>query len=1014
MANVCSRRGPHCISSSTLTLPSGSALLNASVLSLRGPTLTRQPIVSSSADFTLAWNGQIYGLQPLEAQKSQRYREAEQALEAGQNDGHVLARWIEASVLEELEQSSSSSDAQHQARRRVYQHVLPLILDRQVEGEWAFTLVDHHTGDVYFGRDALGRRSLLLADARASQSVELLLASAASPEALSAGLRFTEVDCAGLWVWSSTTPEERPRRFGSRAQQRVLLRELRQDDLSAAASDQYADRSQAEREQALDTLHAALLTSVARRVALIGGQVAQDLSLTGSSSSASAKPSPVAILFSGGLDSALLAWYTHLALPAEQIIDLLNVAFENPRVLQAAQNGKATESTGRVEDGSRDREGTSASPSRFSTPDRLLSHLTLAQLRKLSPGRQWNLVEIDVSYGEYQSAREDILAHMHPCESVMDLSLGSVLWFASSGCGSLVSDARRQEYKTGARVYISGLGADELCGGYSRHRKAFEGRGASSSPASTLEDTSGGNWAALVEELQMDLDRLPTRNLGRDDRILSSHGREGRYPFLSSNVVNLIASLPVRIKCELGLEQGVGDKILLRQLARRAGLESVSAEKKRAMQFGARSAKMEVGQGRIKGHMKLGEGKQVMAGPHDTVRPSAPMVQHANESPAPKEVFTTLCYYLAAPRPGGVFPVDHFQLPKALQESQSKDEQQPITTAFSHRLFEHIPLLQQHIDRLSSSRQAMRDVYTAAWAEAPEENAETLASRILTALEEAVQRFDDSSDLNDVAASSNEERHRRRVRVSLDPRGHINVVVAKMAPWLPSHASASAPLPTVRLDVQATGPASTSASSSPAAVKSAVRLSRDPKQQQQQQQQQLRAPYLYKTSSRDFYDAARERVGATLGLPPAKGNAAPCFEVLMWTTTAAATAATSSGLPGSVPGGEKRARMLTESSIANILVQVDEGEEDSGASRWLTPRLVCTPPSQSEGEVCFLPGLMRSYLLQRGLVEEADLTVEDVLRNARSTDGRRMRIWLCNALRGAMEVRLELKAEDGR
>lgn len=45
----------------------------------------------------------------------------------------------------------------------------------------------------------------------------------------------------------------------------------------------------------------------------------------------------VAVLFSGGLDCTVLARMAHDILPYEREIDLLNVAFENPRVLKAAQ-----------------------------------------------------------------------------------------------------------------------------------------------------------------------------------------------------------------------------------------------------------------------------------------------------------------------------------------------------------------------------------------------------------------------------------------------------------------------------------------------------------------------------------------------------------------------------------------------------------------------------------------------------------------------------------------------------
>jgi asparagine synthetase B (glutamine-hydrolysing) len=74
---------------------------------------------------------------------------------------------------------------------------------------------------------------------------------------------------------------------------------------------------------------------------------------------------------------------------------------------------------------------------------------------------------------------------------------------------------------------------------------------------------------------------------------MSDHGKECRHPFLSLDVVNHLAQLPVNYKLDPRAEQGVGDKMLLRLCARYLGLIEASSRKKRAMQFGSRSARMQ-------------------------------------------------------------------------------------------------------------------------------------------------------------------------------------------------------------------------------------------------------------------------------------------------------------------------------------------------------------------------------------------------------------------------------------
>lgn len=75
-------------------------------------------------------------------------------------------------------------------------------------------------------------------------------------------------------------------------------------------------------------------------------------------------------------------------------------------------------------------------------------------------------------------------------------------WFASRGIGQIKDEeGKLAPYTSQAKVLLSGLGADEQLGGYSRHKDQFE----------------ASSWRGLIHELQLDLDRISTRNLGKVD-----------------------------------------------------------------------------------------------------------------------------------------------------------------------------------------------------------------------------------------------------------------------------------------------------------------------------------------------------------------------------------------------------------------------------------------------------------------------------------------------------------------
>lgn len=65
--------------------------------------------------------------------------------------------------------------------------------------------------------------------------------------------------------------------------------------------------------------------------------------------------------------------------------------------------------------------------------------------------------------------RQRISSLILPLESVLDDSIGCAIWFASRGQGILRHNKESiTSYTSSARIVLSGLGADEQLGGYSR------------------------------------------------------------------------------------------------------------------------------------------------------------------------------------------------------------------------------------------------------------------------------------------------------------------------------------------------------------------------------------------------------------------------------------------------------------------------------------------------------------------------------------------------------------------
>ena len=530
-------RGPDCLQTIHRTITScgpSPALqheprvyltFSASVLALRGDAVQRQPLVDPESGSILCWNG--------EAWKFDGRR-------IDENDTHFVFR--------ELLIAASTTDSSHQIIE---------VLTR-VTGPFAFTFYDANASTIYYGRDRLGRRSLIL-ERPDPESFTLCSASchtvAEAAEVSTASLHALTIQGT---EWSHETilwKDELP----------TINQTVPPPDISFRPS-----------QLAVDAVTHHLRASLDLRVTNVPDYSPQR-------SSTQAK---IAVLFSGGLDCTLLARIIHDILPLQQPVDLLNVAFENPRTLHQAQTGDVS--------------------AYEICPDRVTGRKCFAELSQTCSGRDWRFVAIDVPYSEALNHRSTIISLMKPYNTEMDLSIGMALYFAARGQGHITDRLDTQlepaSYTTTARVLISGLGADELFAGYSRHAAAF----------------TRHRYIGLIDELRLDFERIGHRNLGRDDRVMSHWGKEVRYPYLDEDFVDFALSLPVWDKCgfrpdrpvprhyEITIEASKREdldpaKMLLRLAAWKLGMKSAASERKRAIQFGARTAKMEAGAGRKKG-----------------------------------------------------------------------------------------------------------------------------------------------------------------------------------------------------------------------------------------------------------------------------------------------------------------------------------------------------------------------------------------------------------------------------
>lgn len=373
-----------------------------------------------------------------------------------------------------------------------------------LEGEFAYTVYDMHERKLYFGRDDIGKRSLSY---RLDPTTgEVYVASVT-------GRQEGFTNCLAGTIYNYDVKNK-------------TLSHQAQSILNRQVSPKVVEDG-AEFQETIHLLYRQLNSAIAKRVNSIHPVHLEN--------------SPIAVLFSGGLDCSVIAAMICQQLSSQtskRAVELLNVSFENHRTGLLPQD----------------------------TSDRKLAIKSARTLKELYPDVDIRLVEVDVPYETYLEYRPKIIDLMHPKNTEMDLSISIAFHFASKGSGYIdCGNAQRQKYQRQGIVLFSGLGADELYGGYYKFSRKSTGE--------------------LVEELTSEINNIHDRNLNRDDKVIAANGVEVRYPFLDKFVINFsMQQIPINWKI---------NKLILRRLALDIlKLNSICEEPKRAIQFGSKSAKM--------------------------------------------------------------------------------------------------------------------------------------------------------------------------------------------------------------------------------------------------------------------------------------------------------------------------------------------------------------------------------------------------------------------------------------
>jgi asparagine synthetase B (glutamine-hydrolysing) len=374
----------------------------STVLALRGDHIYRQPFgdsISSAGDEAisasntgsiLCWNGEAWRIGS--------------EFVVG-NDGQIIYEML----TREISTVASASDASLAVIRIL----------QSISGPFAFVFWDSVHRVLYTGRDRLGRRSLLYSIDKESSCVEF-----ASVADSSQG-EWKEIEADGIYAFScsvedpsfenqnqqdspfsnSSFPLQHHSWNGPEDDASVSIHKpstlnLRGEVLSSNLQLFVLGKFNKSTQDDGNTLSLQSPSVMALWHHLSESLKPRILNILSPPGTEESQKVRLAILFSGGLDCTVLARLAHDILPLGQEIDLLNVAFENPRVIKAAQTGPRSKKGKEPPQTPLqiDTLDITASKSKISPyescPDRETGRKAHHELQNVCPDRTWRFVAV--------------------------------------------------------------------------------------------------------------------------------------------------------------------------------------------------------------------------------------------------------------------------------------------------------------------------------------------------------------------------------------------------------------------------------------------------------------------------------------------------------------------------------------------------------------------------------------------------------------------------------------------